>query len=53
MKKIILLLFATLLATASTFAQERVIFYSGSVPVHTQYIENVDSVNFVNGILPG
>ena len=50
MKKTILLLFATLLATASAFAQERVIFYSGSVPVHTQYIENVDSVNFVNGI---
>ena len=50
MKKIIILLFATLLATASAFAQERVIFYSESVPVHTQYIENVDSVNFVNGI---
>ena len=50
MKKIIILLFAALLATASAFAQERVIFYSGSVPVHTQYIENVDSVNFVNGI---
>ena len=50
MKKIVILLFATLLATASAFAQERVIFYSGGIPVHTQYIENVDSVNFVNGI---
>ena len=50
MKKIIILLFASILATVNAFAQERVIFYSESVPVHTQYIENVDSVNFVNGI---
>ena len=50
MKKIFILLLATLFATASTFAQERVIFYSTGIPVHTQYIENVDSVNFVNGI---
>ena len=50
MKKIIILLFASILATASALAQERVIFYSGSVPVHTQYINDVDSVNFVNGI---
>ena len=50
MKKIIILLFATLLATTSAFAQERVIFYSTGIPVHTQYISAVDSVNFVNGI---
>ena len=50
MKKIFILLLATLFATASTFAQERVIFYSTGIPVHTQYISAVDSVNFVNGI---
>ena len=50
MKKIIILLFASLFATASAFAQERIIFYNASVPVHSQYIENIDSVNFVNGI---
>lgn len=50
MKKIIIILFATILAIGTISAQERVIFYSGSVPVHSQNIENVDSVNFVNGI---
>ncbi len=50
MKKIIILLFATILAIGTLSAQERVIFYSGSVPVHSQNITDVDSVNFVNGI---
>ena len=50
MKKIIILLFATILSIGVLSAQERVIFYSGSVPVHSQNITAVDSVNFVNGI---
>ena len=50
MKKIITLIFATILAIGTISAQERVIFYSGSVPVHSQNITDVDSVNFVNGI---
>ncbi|MBR0054565.1 MAG: carbohydrate-binding domain-containing protein, partial [Bacteroidales bacterium] len=50
MKKIIILLFATILAIGTISAQERVVFYSGSIPVHSQNIDYVDSVNFVNGI---
>ena len=50
MKKVILLFFATLLTIGSISAQERVIFYSGSVPVHSKEITEVDSVSFANGI---
>lgn len=51
MKKILSLLLATLLFCGSLSAQEqRIIFYQGANPIHTQMIENVDSVCFVNNI---
>lgn len=50
MKKIVILLFTVLYAIGGLYAQERIIFYNGSIPVHTQYISNIDSVNFVNGV---
>jgi len=49
MKKLLFLI-TSLLLTSGLFAQERIIFYNGNIPVHTQLIENTDSVSFVNGI---
>lgn len=51
MKKIFTLIFSFLLCGGILFAQEqRIIFYNGSNPVHTQLISNVDSVCFQNNI---
>lgn len=51
MKKIITLLFFCLAFSFYGFSQEqRMIFYNGSTPIHTQLIQEVDSVCFVNHI---
>ena len=50
MKKVLSLLFALTLATGTLSAQERIIFYNGTSPVHSQLIQNIDSVSFVNNI---
>ena len=50
MKKVLSLLFALIFAAGTVSAQERIIFYHGTSPVHSQLIQNVDSVCFVNNI---
>lgn len=50
MKKVLSLLFVLVLATGTLSAQERIIFYNGTTPVHSQLIQNIDSVSFVNNI---
>ena len=50
MKKVLSLLFALFFAAGTVSAQERIIFYHGTSPVHSQLIQNVDSVCFVNNI---
>lgn len=50
MKKLITLLMVSLFAMASLSAQERIVFYNAGMPIHSQLIENVDSVCFQNNI---
>ena len=50
MKRILTIIAIAFLSLGTLFAQERIIFYNGANPIHTQMIENVDSVSFVNNI---
>ncbi|MCQ2285678.1 MAG: carbohydrate-binding domain-containing protein [Bacteroidales bacterium] len=51
MKKTLFFLFVFLVTIGEIIAQERrMIFYNGNSPVHTQLIQEVDSVCFVNNI---
>ena len=50
MKKVLTLLFALIFVAGTVSAQERIIFYHGTSPVHSQLIQNIDSVSFVNNL---
>ena len=50
MKRILTIIAIAFLTLGTLFAQERIIFYNGANPIHSQLIENVDSVSFVNNI---
>lgn len=50
MKRILTIIAFAFLSLGTLFAQERIIFYNGANPIHSQLIENVDSVSFVNNI---
>lgn len=51
MKRIFVLLLVALFSLRFVSAQEqRIIFYNGSNPIHTQLVNNIDSVSFVNNI---
>lgn len=50
MKKLLSFVLACFFVAGTVSAQERIIFYNGQTPIHSELIQNVDSVCFQNNI---